>query len=688
MFRRSHHIPISLFILAFLLFVLLAGCNTGQKRATPPPFPSRSPNYATEAPQAAGAQHLLVMPDDGPEPILELIQGAEKSIRFKIYLFTYREVRQALIRAANRGVDVRVLIDPEPVGGGESNAETARRLQEGGVDVKWARGAFKHHHEKSLVIDDRIALIATFNFTYSSFTQNREYGLLTTQPEVVADVAAIFDADWEGEAARIVGDSPLVLSPDNSRERLTALIRSARSTLWLEQATLLDEGITRELVKAARRGVEVRFIAPKRDDDVAMENYRLLENAGARVAFLETPYVHAKVILVDGKRAFIGSVNLSYTSFELNRELGIITEDPKVVERLHDVMVKDWEMATGEKAPGRSSDAPEGVVPWKDAAQYVGQQITVQGEIVRTYDSGKVTFLNFDNDYRNTLTIVIFPSLYDAFPEPPAAHFEGKTVEVTGVVKMYEGAPEIVIEDPAQIRILKENSRQERGPATGALPSTPANTGQKDPFPLISWEEAARYIGEEAIVEGVVVRTYNSGKAAFLNFHENWRGTFSVVIFANDFDAFPQPPEKYYLNKRVRVRGKIKEYKGAPEIIVSSPAQIEVLEEVAGGITHVTPEPPKGVVPWQKAGNYLGQTITVEGRIVRVKDIGSITFLNFGKRRGDFVVVIRAKDYDNFPQPPAELYRGKKVWVTGKVTEHEGTPQIIIEHPEQIEVFD
>ena len=328
-----HRRYLSLLLLILLLGLALTGCR-GSAEVTVTP-PAATPPAATATPGQSGAERLLVMPDDGPAPVLELIDNARESIRFKIYLFTYREAREALIRAAQRGVDVRVLMDPEPVGGGESNAETFRLLQQGGVNVRWAQGAFKHHHEKSMVVDDRIALIATFNFTYSSFTQNREYGLLTTQPDVVADVADIFEADWRAEGVRVVGDSPLVLSPENSRARITALIRQAKDRLWLEQATLLDDDITDALIDAARRGVDVRFIAPKREeDDRAADNLRRLQDAGGRVARLAQPYVHAKAILADGKRAFIGSVNLSYTSFELNRELGILTSEPAAGSRL------------------------------------------------------------------------------------------------------------------------------------------------------------------------------------------------------------------------------------------------------------------------------------------------------------------------------------------------------------------
>lgn len=94
---------------------------------------------------------------------------------------------------------------------------------------------------------------------------------------------------------------------------------------------------------------------------------------------------------------------------------------------------------------------------------------------------------------------------------------------------------------------------------------------------VISWENAHRYYGEMKTVEGTVVKSHNSGKAVFLNFHPNWKRYFTAVIFAGDFHKFPENPEQYYLNKRVRVTGKIKEHQGKPEIVVRSPDAIQIL---------------------------------------------------------------------------------------------------------------
>ena len=681
-------------LLVFAL-VVLVGCQAATPVASP-----RSPEATTARPSAtapvtaaASSQQLLVMPDDGVAPVLDLIRSARRSIRFKIYLLTHKEVMAELVRAANRGVDVRVIIEKEPTGGGESNQEASDLLREGGVAVQWAPAdRYRLTHEKSLVVDDSKALISTFNYTRSSFSGNREYGLLTTKPSEVAEVAAVFDADWNG-APYEPAEAAMALSPVNSRVQIEGLIDGAKKTLWLEQSSLLDDAITERLAATARRGVDVRFIGPLREgeDDFSEPNLKQLAAAGVKVGRLPDPLVHAKVILADDRLALIGSINLTYSSLDLNRELGLITSDAGVLQRLGATLAADWKKAQPLQP------APTGVIPWQQAGDHIGAEVTVEGDIVRTRDTGSVIYLNFDENYRGKLSIVIFSKSAARFPEPPAAFYLNQRVRVTGAVKEYQGAPEIVVDSPAQIEVMDGAAGNER--SLGVDVSGEALTPIATAPVAVTWQEAAQYVGQRITVTGRVVRTHDTGKVTFLNFTDDWRGTFSVVVFASDYDRFPSPPVSLYLDQNIQVTGTIKEYEGSPEIIVESPPQIEVIAE-NGATPAQTPSPDQtptaasrtapllGVAPWRQAADYVGHTATVEGVITDTFDTGKITFLNFSPKHDVFVAVVFAEDYGKFPLPPAKLYKGKKVWITGEVTDYRGTAQIIVHGPDQIEVFE
>jgi cardiolipin synthase len=697
-----------------------------------------------------GELELLAMPDAGSAPLLQAIDGARESIRLKIYLITSNEVVAALQGAAQRGVSVRVLIEEEPFGGGETNALASQELAAGGVQVRARPPVFVYSHEKSLVVDDRRVYIMTHNLTNSSFNRNREYLAIVEDPTVVAEVAQVFDADWE----RVEPDlsaALLVWSPVNSRQRLESLVDSALVSLDVQHTSLLDERLIDRLAAAAQRGVRVRVTTPAILDpsEMEFEPIKKLAAAGVGLRFLDTPYVHAKALVVDGQTAMIGSQNLTANSLENNRELGIVFDDVAAVNRLARVFLQDWNNAEPWGGPEPTATLPAGgILRWDQTAGYVGQTVTVEGEVIDTYDSGKVTFLNFDDE--RTFTVVIFASDYPAFAQPPEDLYWRKRVQVTGQLKPYQGKLEIIVDTPEAIAIVEDLLLTSRG---GQPAATAPASG------VVDWQDAGEYLGQRLTVQGEVVRVYNSGKAAFLNFAEAYQGQFSVVIFAADFEQWPEPPDQVYLGQRVQVSGKIKEYQGAPEMIVESPDQIVILgpaalaglptepaaalaglpTEPAAALAGLPTEPAAALdglptepaaalagpptepaaaldglptepaaaldglptepatalaglptepalVAWQDAAAYEGQPVVVEGLVVDSYRSDSVIFLNFSDDRSQFKAVIFQRDWVQWPQSPDQLFLGQTVRISGPVVLYEGAPEIIVNEPAQIEI--
>ena len=112
-----------------LAVLLLAGCRSGDKAPDAAVSDAGQPLAAAPSAQSGSASRpadepvglqLVVLPDAGDGPLMQAIDSAQQSIRLKVYLITLDEVVDALKAAAQRGVDVRVMIEPEPQGGGES----------------------------------------------------------------------------------------------------------------------------------------------------------------------------------------------------------------------------------------------------------------------------------------------------------------------------------------------------------------------------------------------------------------------------------------------------------------------------------------------------------------------------------------------------------------------------------------
>ncbi|MBA7483923.1 hypothetical protein ES707_19440 [subsurface metagenome] len=96
----------------------------------------------------------------------------------------------------------------------------------------------------------------------------------------------------------------------------------------------------------------------------------------------------------------------------------------------------------------------EKVISWRDAHEYYGEKVIVEGSIVATFNSGKACFLNFHKNWKKYFTAVIFHSNFGKFPKQPEVYYKDKKVQITGKIKEYEGKPEIILKHPSQIKII------------------------------------------------------------------------------------------------------------------------------------------------------------------------------------------------------------------------------------------
>ncbi|MBI4789743.1 MAG: hypothetical protein HY782_22150 [Chloroflexi bacterium] len=471
---------IALLVLLALALTVLAACATPTALPTPTvsaptlaptaiptrttaptgtPVPLLNADQLWARAQTCNCLTVYTMPETGSSIIVKAIDRAQKSVRLKMYLFTSDAVREALVAAAKRSVDVRILMELNPYGGSTYNVDLYNAVKGTPVKMRWASYDFRYTHEKSLVIDDRIAFIMTHNITSSSFNANREYGVIDSRADDVAEIVKVYEADWE----KIQPDLPtprLVWSPINARQKWIALIDSAQRSIEIEQNEWIAPEIVNRVVAAAKRGVQVRAIFSPRDplsEDNAEPYRELVRQAGGQVKYMDDPYVHAKMFLVDGQRAFVGSVNVSDNSLQNNRELGIIFDQADAVQVIRQTFERDWTIATVEAFPVSLFQIPaSGIVNWRDAAKVYNRDVTIEGQIVKIYNSGRVMWLQFSEEWATDMKVVIFPSDWGKWPQRPDLIYLNKTIRVTGKVVKYQGAPEIVINDPKSIWIVGE----------------------------------------------------------------------------------------------------------------------------------------------------------------------------------------------------------------------------------------
>jgi len=292
---------------------------------------------------------LIVLPDDTAKPLLEALAGARRSLNIRMFLFTDPTLLNAVIAAKQRGVFVRVMLNPARRSGESENEESRKTLLDAGVEVRDSSPKFALTHQKSMVIDNEAGYVESLNWETRDITETRDYAVVTRHAIEVEEMVKCFDADWEQRHFKPDPQSRLIWCPDNGRERIAELIDAAKETLWLQNERYQDTVIVERLVRAINRGVRVHIMArpphtlKKGKLIEGVGGLRIMHDVGARVHRLKHLKLHGKMLLADEKVAIVGSINLAPGSFDERRELAIETAAGHVVKRLVETSHLDWE---------------------------------------------------------------------------------------------------------------------------------------------------------------------------------------------------------------------------------------------------------------------------------------------------------------------------------------------------------
>ncbi|MBD2838055.1 phosphatidylserine/phosphatidylglycerophosphate/cardiolipin synthase family protein [Pseudomonas sp. JM0905a] len=327
---------------------------------------------------------------DGPQffpTMLTAIARAEHQVALELYLVEDGHCSQALVDAlcvaAVRGVRVRCLFDD--FGCLKLGAALRERLCEAGVmlqfynPLRWRHGFSNLYrdHRKILVVDDRQAFIggtgATDEFWDPSQETSRWHEVMVAiEGPLVAHWQLIFDYQWlanlgrrpwkPGEAPGLAHLPPYpavgeglgrLAYADASQHRdivqsLVRSIRTARNRVWLATPYFLPSWkVRRALIKAARRGVEVRLLLTSRHTDhppvrfAGQRYYPRLLRAGVRIFEYQQRFLHLKMVLADDWVS-VGSCNFDHWNLRFNLEANLEALDPNFTLAVDACMRQDF----------------------------------------------------------------------------------------------------------------------------------------------------------------------------------------------------------------------------------------------------------------------------------------------------------------------------------------------------------
>lgn len=277
---------------------------------------------------------LIVQPQHGLDPILRTLERATKTIDICIFRLDRREIEKALARAVSRGVRVRALnAQPSLAGRGRKLEE---RLLAAGITVARTPDELLRYHGKFLVVDDELHMYA-FNFTKRDIGSCRSFGIATRDRRAVQQATRLFEADSTHQPYA-PGASNLVVSPETAREALARFLRGARRELAIYDGRIQDPTMIGILKARAGKGVRIRVIGSMKKPGEGIEVRPL---TGFRL--------HARAIVRDGTRAFVGSQSLRTDELDRRREVGLLISNPRVTRSMMEVFEADWTASAASK---------------------------------------------------------------------------------------------------------------------------------------------------------------------------------------------------------------------------------------------------------------------------------------------------------------------------------------------------
>ena len=275
-----------------------------------------------------------------------LIRSAHDQVLVEVYELGRPDLVDALTAARRHGVKVRVIVDPTV----DASRESAARLSSAGVPVRPYPVDDRRHqidHVKMLVADGEAA-VGGMNWGVRS-DRNHDYVLETRIAADLDRLLRVFEQDWSlagGHPAPLHRLSYAVAQTapgDEIRQMLEAALATATRHILAEIYTLTDPRVVVELVRAHRRGIDVRLVLDP-NQAYNLRSAALLRSAGVGVRWYPVPpgvLLHAKIGLFDAT-LILGSANWTTSGLGVNHELDIKTEDPQAVAAYGSRFESDW----------------------------------------------------------------------------------------------------------------------------------------------------------------------------------------------------------------------------------------------------------------------------------------------------------------------------------------------------------
>lgn len=362
--------------LAAVALCAAASCRSGQRvprvEPTPPPDLGERLRALTGAPLVGGNELTPIENGAVFGAMVKDIAAARRHVHIVSYIWRgkdgpSRRITDALLRRA-RGVECRIVVDP--LGSLKLDDRQREELEASGCEVRsyGLRGDLRptaRNHRKVVVVDGASGITGGWGLhtswegDASSKEEWRDSSVRARGP-VVAQMQRAFEQSWREAGggplppdaypdvpargrtrAAFVASSPRGRAPSEAEKMTKLLVSAAAKRLWIANSYFVpDDALQDLLADAARRGVDVRVLAPGQVHDVPpvragqRATYEKLLAAGVRIFEFQPSMMHSKTMAIDGRVAVVGSTNMDALSFDRLEEGSIVAEAPALAAHL------------------------------------------------------------------------------------------------------------------------------------------------------------------------------------------------------------------------------------------------------------------------------------------------------------------------------------------------------------------
>ncbi len=310
--------------------------------------------------------------------------NAKKFIHLQYYIFDEdnigNEIKNILIKKANDGLEIRVLIDD--VGSWKLSNNFINLMTDAGIEVhSFLKVRFPNltskvnyrNHRKIVIIDGTIGYLGGINIADRYINGMPDIGIwrdthLKIEGDAVNSLQFIFLSDWYFVSQKELYDKkyfPVTKPKGNKVVQISAsgpdsdwpgimmgilkIISTAKKYVYITTPYLMpNENILMALKSAAMSNVDVRIIIPEKSDAIitSLSSHSYLKElmiSGVKIYFYKKGFIHSKVVISDDIISSIGSTNIDFRSFEQNFEVNAFVYNKEFTLEVKNLFIEDFE---------------------------------------------------------------------------------------------------------------------------------------------------------------------------------------------------------------------------------------------------------------------------------------------------------------------------------------------------------